>query len=140
MKKEDYKDYVYIRIPKSEYKEIIENKRKITKSDLESWRFNYELKQSEKIAYAKRANKIKQARVVQKIFKTLEQYFTGLFTENTQKLTPYKLSKLANVNYRTAKSFWEKHDLDTWIKEFKEKKSVALREFKIKELSDYFLY
>ena len=139
MKKEDYKDYVYIRIPKSEYKEIIENKRKITKSDLESWRFNYELKQSEKIAYAKRANKIKQARVVQKIFKTLENYFTGLFTE-TQELTPYRLSKLANVNYRTAKNFYKKHNLNTWIKEFKQKKDVALREFKIKELSDYFLY
>jgi hypothetical protein len=138
IKKEDYKDYVYIRIPKSEYNKIIKGEKKVTKNDLEAWRFGYELKQSEKIAYAKRANKIKQARVVQKIFKTLEDYYTGLFTEKTQELTPYKLSKLANVNYRTAKSFWEKHNLGIWIKEFRSKKGEALKEFKIKELSDYF--
>jgi len=136
--KEDYKDYVYLRIPKSEYNKIINGEMKVTKNDIENWRFDYELKQSNKTAYAKRANKIKTARIVQKIYKVLENYYTGLFKQEKE-LTAYKLSKLAKINYRTAQKFFKEHNLDDWIKRF-EKDPQALKEFKVKELSEYFVY
>ena len=136
--KEDYKNYVYVRIPKDEYQAIMEGKRKITKDDLEIWRFNYETKQLDKKAKAKRANDIKVARTVQKMYKALEDYHLGLFKEEATKLTPYKLAKLANVNYLTAKKFWERHNLDKWLDKFAKNPSEELRNFKVDELSKYF--
>ena len=137
-KKEDYKDYVYVRIPISEYNEIIEGKRKINKSDLEDWRFNYEIKQIDKRAYAKRANRIKVSKTIQKLYKALESYYLSLFKEENKRLTAYQLSKLAKVNYRTAKKFFENHKLDDWIERFEENSVEELKRFKIEELSEYF--
>ena len=137
-KKEDYKDYVYVRIPKEEYEAIIQGKRKVNKSDLEEWRFNYEIKQIDKIAYAKRANKIKVAKTIQKLYKALENYYLSLFKEDNKKLTAYQLSKLAKVNYRTAKKFWERHKLDEWGKKIEINPVEELKRFKIEELSEYF--
>ena len=136
-KKEDYKDYVYVRIPISEYNDIMQDKKKVTKDDLEEWRFNYEIKQMDKVAYAKRANKIKVAKTIQKLYKALENHYLGLFKEDNKKLTPYKLSKLAKVNYRTAKKFWENHKLDEWIKKFDKNSIEELKSFKVEELSEY---
>ena len=137
-KKEDYKDYVYVRIPISEYNEIIEGKREITKNDLDIWRFNYEIKQIDKVAYAKRANRIKVAKTIQKIYKALENYYLSLFKEDNKKLTPYQLAKLAKVNYRTAKKFFEKHKLDEWIDKFEANPVEELKNFKTEELAEYF--
>ena len=139
-KKEDYKEFVYIRIPKDEYDKIMAEEIKVTKHDIKGWRFDYEVKQSEKASYARRANKIKKARIVQKIYKSLEDYYLSLFKDEKKELTAYKLSKLAKVNYRTAKKFFEEHKLDSWIKKFEENPSEELKKFKIEELGDYFIY
>ena len=136
--KEDYKNYVYVRIPKEEYQAIMEGKRKISKNDLEVWRFEYEIKQVDKVVSAKRANKKKVARTIQKIYKTLEDYYAGLFKEEKE-LTPYRLAKLSKVHYTTARKFWDKHNLNEWIKKFKENPIQELRNFKIEELSEYFM-
>ena len=132
--KEDYKKYVYVRIPIEEYQEIIEGKKRVTKSDLEAWRFHYEIKQSEKKAYAKRASKIKQKKTILKLLKALENYYTGLFKEE-KKLNPSKLAKLANVNYKTANKFWKEYNLQEWISKFENNPNDTLKEFKIIELS-----
>jgi len=134
-KKEDYKKYVYVRIPIEEYEEIIQGKKKITKGDLEAWRFSYDLKQSEKQAYARRASKIKQKKTILKLLKALENYYTGLFKEEKE-LNPNQLAKLANVNYKTANKFWKEHNLQEWIPKFEENPQEALKEFKIIELSE----
>jgi len=134
-KKEDYKKYVYVRIPIEEYQEIIEGKKRITKGDLEAWRFSYDLKQSEKQAYARRAARIKQKKTILKLLKALENYYTGLFKEE-KKLNPSQLAKLANVNYKTANKFWKEHNLQEWISKFKDNPQNTLKEFKIIELSE----
>ncbi len=136
--KEDYKNFVYVRIPVSEYNEIIEGKRKITKNDLEDWRFNYEIKQIDKRAYAKRANRIKVAKTIQKLYKALESYYLSLFKEENKRLTAYQLSKLAKVNYRTAKKFFETHKLEEWLEKFEANPVEELKNFKVEELSGYF--
>ena len=133
MKKQDYKDYIYLRIPKEEYKRIIEEKRKITTKEIEEWRFNYELKQSKK--NTKRANEIKKYRTAKKIYEALENYYLNLFTSEEENLTIYKLAKLAGVSYPTAKKFWQTHNLSSWIQNFKYKKQEALNDFKIIELT-----
>jgi len=138
-RKEDYKDYVYLRIPKDEFEKIIAGKKKITQEDVKSWRFDYELKQSEKRAYAKRANKIKKARTIQKIYKALEYYYLGLFKDEKKELTAYKLSKLAKINYRTAKKFFEEHNLQEWLPQFEKEPQNSLKEFKIQEIGEYFI-
>jgi len=138
-KKEDYKEFVYIRIPKDEYDKIMAEEIKVTKHDIKGWRFDYEVKQSEKASYARRANKIKKARIVQKIYKSLEDYYLGLFKDEKKELTAYKLSKLAKVNYRTAKKFFEEHNLQEWLPQFEKDPQKALKEFKIHELSQHFL-
>jgi len=134
-KKEDYKKYVYVRIPVEEYQEIIQGKKKITKGDLEAWRFSYEIKQSDKIAYARRAARIKQKKTILKLLKALEDYYTGLFKEEKE-LNPSQLAKLANVNYKTASKFFKEHNLQEWIPKFEKEPTEALKEFKILELSE----
>jgi len=138
-KKEDYKDYVYLRIPKDEYKKIIDGQKKITSQKLKEWRYDYELKQSSKTQSAKKAHKIKKARTIQKIYKALENYYLGLFQDEKKELTPYKLSKLAKVNFRTAKKFWEEHKLSEWVEKFKLNPQQYLKEFKIQEIGEYFI-
>jgi len=134
-KKEDYKKYVYVRIPVEEYQEIIQGKKKITKGDLEAWRFSYDLKQSEKKAYARRASKIKQKKTILKLLKALENYYLGLFKEEKE-LNLSRLAKLAKVNYKTASKFWKEHNLQEWIPRFEKEPIEALKEFKIIELSE----
>jgi len=134
-KKEDYKKYVYVRIPVEEYQEIIQSKKKITKGDLEAWRFSYDLKQNEKKAYARHAARIKQKKTILKLLRALENYYTGLFKEE-KKLNPSKLAKLAKVNYKTANKFWKEHNLQEWISKFENNPANALKEFKIIEISE----
>jgi len=134
-KKEDYKKYVYVRIPVEEYQEILVGKKRVTKSDLEAWRFSYEIKQSDKIAYARRAARIKQKKTILKLLKALENYYLGLFKEE-KKLNPSKLAKLAKVNYKTANKFWKEYHLQEWINKFEKHPQNALKEFKIVELSE----
>ncbi len=133
--KQDYKDYIYIRIPKNEYEAIIQGRKKVTKKDIEDWRFDYELKQSTKTKGAKRAAKTKEYRAVRKMFKALESYYNSLLFEG-EHITPYKLAKLAGVSYPTAKKFWNKYNLDTWKENFKYKKQEALNDFKLIELAE----
>jgi len=126
---------VYVRIPVEEYQEIIQGKKKITKGDLEAWRFSYEIKQSDKIAYARRAARIKQKKTILKLLKALEDYYTGLFKEEKE-LNPSRLAKLAKVNYKTANKFWKEHNLQEWINKFEKNPANALKEFKILKLSE----
>ena len=124
-----------MRIPVEEYQEILVGKKRVTKSDLEAWRFSYEIKQSDKIAYARRAARIKQKKTILKLLKALEDYYTGLFKEEKE-LNPSRLAKLAKVNYKTASKFWKEHNLQEWIPRFEDNPQNALKEFKIVELSE----
>jgi len=100
-----------------------------------AWRFSYDLKQSEKQAYARRAARIKQKKTILKLLKALENYYTGLFKEEKE-LNPSRLAKLAKVNYKTASKFWKEHNLQEWKSKFEDKPAKALKEFKIIELSE----
>ncbi len=131
--KQDHKDYIYIRIPKEEYEKIMQNNKRVTKKDLEAWRYDYELKQSTKIKGAKKASRIKKYRAVSKMYKALEDYYNSLLYDEKH-ITPYKLAKLAKVSYPTAKKFWEQYNLDRWKENFKYKKQEALNDFKLIEL------
>ena len=133
-KKEDYKDYVYLRIPITEYNEIMQGKKRLRKSYLESWRKDYEYKQVEKRAYARIANEKKIAKTIKKIYKALEDYYTGLFKEDVKRLNPNKLARLSGVNYRTASKFWKRHKLDDWLEKFEKNPVGELENFKLKEL------
>jgi len=127
--KYDYKDYVYLRIPITEYNEIMQGKKRLRKSYLESWRKDYEYKQVEKRAYARVANQKKIANTIKKLYKALENYYLGLFGEEKKELSINKLSKLAGVNYRTASKFWKENNLSEWLIKFEEDPVDELRNF-----------
>ncbi len=118
--KYDYKDYVYLRIPITEYNEIMEGKKRLRKADFKRWIDDYYYRQTEKRAYAKIANDKKTAKTIRKLYKALENYYTGLFREEGKELSINKLAKLAGVNYRTANKFWKENNLPDWLSKFKE--------------------
>jgi hypothetical protein len=147
MKKETYKDFVFLKIPKDVWREIEKiaiEKGKYTKqlsyNDLIDYKFLYERDIEHKQISALEAHRQKKARKDIQIYQALEKFFTGLFKSELEHITPYKLSKLAKVNYRTAKRFWNEYNLDYWIKEFESKGSKALNEFKINELAESLVY
>ena len=126
--KYDYKNYIYLRIPISEYNEIMEGKKRLKKVDFKRWVDDYYYKQVEKRAYARIANDKKTAKTIKKLYKALEDYYTGLFRDDEKELSINKLSKLAGVNYRTASKFWRENNLQDWLSKFKEN-SDELRNF-----------
>jgi len=136
--KEDYKDYVYLRIPKTEYEKIIDGLICIDKSDIEAWRSDYELAQSLKKAYANRANKIRSRRLLDKIYKAVEDYYLGLFKPEKE-LTVYKLSKLAKIHYQTAVKYWDMLNMQSWIEKIKRDPTSNLPLFKVEinKLKDF---
>jgi hypothetical protein len=148
MKKETYKDYVYFKMPKEKFKEYIQKAKKVgsknipilSLDDLLIYKAYYENDIQTKQKGAIEAHKRKKAKTDLKILKALEDYYTGLFKNDYEKLTPAKLSKLAKVNYRTAKRFFEEYNLPYWIEEFGKRGSNALREFKYQELAESLVY
>jgi len=114
----DYKKYVYLKIPKERYEEIIKNKHTVTSSEVEEWRYIYKDKLFEKKAGANTANKVKQKRILEKILKTLKdiKYNLLLKEEDKKDLSAYKLAKLANINYLTAKKYWTEELKERWQK------------------------
>jgi len=134
--KQDYKDFVYIRIPRRVYEDIIENNRKLSAIDLKRYRYDYLDKHFNKKLASARARKAKEKKTALKILKTLENYYLSLFREQNKPLSIYTLAKLSKVNYRTAKRFFEKYHLDEWIPKFEDNPQEALKEFKIIELSE----
>ena len=147
MKKENYKDFVYLKMPKDEYEKLLEIGAKkgaktkvISIDDLTRWEINYRLDIENKQNSAIEAHKRKKAKKDIQIYQMLENYYTGLFKSELEHINAYKLSKLAKVNFRTAKRFWEEYNLDYWVKEFERKGSEALREFKIQELAESLVY
>ena len=136
MKKESYKDFVYIRIPRSVYEDIIENNGKLSAVDLKLYRYDYLDKHFNKRLASEKARKAKEKKTTLRILKALENYYLGLFREQNKPLSIYTLSKLSKVNYRTAKRFFEKYNLDEWIPRFEKEPTEALKEFKILELSE----
>jgi len=147
MKKETYKDFVYLKISKDEYEKLLSlGAKKGTKTklisidDLTRWEISYRLDIENKQNSAIEAHRRKKAKKDIQIYQTLENYYTGLFKNELERLNAYKLSKLAKINFRTAKRFWEDYNLDYWIKEFEKRGSEALREFKIQELAESMVY
>lgn len=142
-KESDYKDFVYLRIPKSNWEEW-EKKEKQGKAPstsfgkLKAYRIDYEWKIEKKKRSAKEATRIKKARTDMKIYKTLERLYSSLLKTNDE-ITPYKLAKEAGVSYPKAKKFWEENCLDIWIKDFK-KDSGALKKFLTCELAESLVY
>jgi len=134
--KQDYKDFVYIRIPKLVYEDIIENNRKLSANELKVYRYDYLDKHFNKRLASEKARKAKEKKTTLRILKALENYYLGLFREQNKPLSIYTLSKLSQVNYRTAKRFFEKYNLDEWIPKFEKEPTEALKEFKILELSE----
>jgi protein-disulfide isomerase len=147
MKKEDYKDFVFLKISKEEFEELLNKAKeqgKHTKvasiDDLTRWEITYRLSIEEKQSSAKEAHRRKKALKDIQIFRALENYYNGLFKNDAEDINANKLSKLANVNYRTAKRFWDEYNLDYWIKEFEIKGSKALNSFKVNELAESLVY
>ena len=139
-KKYDYQDYVYLRVPKSEWNEW-EQKENVNVSfkKLKAYRVNYEWKMESKQKGAREATRIKKARADMKIYQTLERFFgTLLNTDNN--ITIYKLAKESGVSYPKAKKFWNEYHLDKWIPEFEKRGNEALKEFLYKELSESLIY
>jgi len=134
--KQDYKEFIYIRIPKSVYEDIIENNRKLSAIDLKLYRYDYLDKHFNKRLASQKARKAKEKKTTLRILKTLENYYLSLFREENKPLSIYTLAKLSKVNYRTAKRFFEKYHLDEWIPRFEKEPSEALKEFKILEMSE----
>lgn len=125
----DYKNYVYLRIPIAEYNEIMQGKKRLKKADLKRWVDDYYYRQTEKRAYARIANQKRTANTVKKLYKALEDYYTGLFGNESEALSINKLAKLSGVNYRTASKFWKENNLQDWLPKFKENSNDNLREF-----------
>ena len=143
MKKENYKDFVYLKISKDEYEKLLSlgaekgtKTKLISIDDLTRWEISYRLDIENKQNSAIEAHRRKKAKKDIQIYKTLENYYTGLFKNELERLNAYKLSKLAKINYRTAKRFWEDYNLNYWVKEFERRGSEALKEFKIQELAE----
>jgi len=136
--KQDYKDFVYIRIPRSVYEDIIENNRKLSANELKVYRYDYLDKHFNKRLASEKARKAKERKTTLRILKALENYYLGLFREQNKSLSIYTLAKLSKVNYRTSKRFFEKYHLDEWIPKFEKEPSKALKDFKIIELSEIF--
>jgi len=134
--KQDYKDFVYIRIPRRVYEDIIENNGKLSAIDLKLYRYDYLDKHFNKKLASEKARKAKEKKTTLRILKALENYYLGLFKEQNKPLSIYTLSKLSKVNYRTAKRFFEKYNLNEWIPRFEDNPQNALKEFKIIELSE----
>ena len=134
--KQDYKDFVYIRIPKSVYEDIIENNGKLSAIDLKLYRYDYLDKHFNKRLASQKARRAKEKKTTLRILKALENYYLGLFREQNKPLSIYTLAKLSKVNYRTAKRFFEKYNLQEWIPRFEKEPTEALKEFKILELSE----
>jgi len=134
--KQDYKNFVYIRIPRRVYEDIIENNGKLSAIDLKLYRYDYLDKHFNKRLASEKARKAKEKKTALRILKTLENYYLSLFREQNKPLSIYTLSKLAKINYRTSKRFFEKYHLDEWIPKFEEDPVNALKEFKIIELSE----
>jgi len=134
--KQDYKDFVYIRIPRRVYEDIIENNNKLSAIDLKLYRSDYLDKHFNKRLASEKARKAKERKTALRILKALENYYLGLFREQNKPLSIYTLSKLSKVNYRTAKRFFEKYNLNEWIPRFEDNPQNALKEFKIIELSE----
>ena len=134
--KQDYKDFVYIRIPRRVYGDIIKNNRKLSAIDLKLYRYDYLDKHFNKKLASEKARKAKERKTALRILKALENYYLGLFREQNKPLSIYTLSKLSKVNYRTAKRFFERYNLKEWIPKFENNSQNALKEFKIIELSE----
>ena len=134
--KQDYKEFVYIRLPRRVYEDIIENNRKLSANELKVYRYDYLDKHFNKKLASARARKAKEKKTTLKILKTLENHYLGLFREQNKPLSIYTLAKLSKVNYRTAKRFFEKYNLEEWIPRFEKNPANALKEFKIVELSE----
>jgi len=134
--KQDYKDFVYIRIPKSVYEDIIANNGKLSAIDLKRYRYDYLDKHFNKKLASEKARKAKERKTTLKILKALENYYLSLFREQNKPLSIYTLAKLSKVNYRTAKRFFEKYHLYEWIPKFEDNPQEAIKEFKIIELSE----
>ena len=143
MKKENYKDFVYLKISKDEYERLLSlgaergtKTKLISIDDLTRWEISYRLDIENKQNSAKEAHRRKKAKKDIQIYKTLKNYYTGLFKNEIERLNAYKLTKIAKVNYRTAKRFWEEYKLNYWVREFEKRGSEALKEFKIQELAE----
>jgi len=134
--KQDYKEFVYIRLPRRVYEDIIENNRKLSANELKVYRYDYLDKHFNKRLASQKARKAKEKKTTLRILKTLENYYLSLFREQNKPLSIYTLSKLSKVNYRTAKRFFEKYHLDEWLPKFEDNPQNALKEFKIIELSE----
>jgi len=147
MKKESYKDFVYLKIPKEKFEEFLQiarDKGKKTKilsvDDLLEFKYLYERDIEHKQISASEAHRRKKAKKDIQIYQALEKWLTGLFKSEFERINPYKLSRLAKVNYRTAKRFWEEYNLDKWIIEFEKSPGEALKRFKIEELAESLVY
>lgn len=147
MGKETYKDFVYFKMPKSVFEELIKKAEEEGKDkallnfyQLSAYKHLYEEDIQSKQKSAKEAHRRKKAILDMKIYKALENYYTGLFRGDLKHINYSSLAKIANVNYRTAKRFFEEYNLSYWLKEFEKKGSKALREFLYQQLAESLVY
>ena len=117
----DYKNYVYLKIPKNLWKKLKEQykKNKDLKVDFEillKGRVEYSNKQINKKEKALNSAKIKKANADIKIAYYLQEELNNIFSDivKINELTPAKLAKNSGVSYKTAKRFWIEYSFDKW--------------------------
>ena len=136
----EYKRYVYFKIPKEEWEQIEKEQRDISFNDLIRYKTLYKISKEGKEKGAKEAAKVRKARNDLKFYKTLERIYNSLFGKNeSNRLTIYRLSKESNLPYPTAKRFWNEYNLDEWIKKFEENPN-NLKIFLHQELAESLVY
>jgi len=145
MKKFDYHDYEYIRIPKELWKKWEEELKKeenfkVDFKTLKAGKISYNLKIEKKQKAANEASKIRKARSDMKIYSTFERIYNSLLKDTTAQIkNPNQLAKEAKVGYPKAKKFWDEYNLDYWLPKF-EKNPKRLKDFLYKELSESLIY
>ena len=138
----EYKKYVYFKIPKEEWEQIEKSQKDISYKDLIRYKTLYKISKEPKQEGAKEAAKYRKARNDMKFFKTLERIYNSLFKneiKSNKKLTIYKLAKETGLPYPTAKRFWNEYNLNNWIEKF-EKDPSSLKTFLHQELAESLVY
>ena len=88
----EYKKYIYFKIPKEEWEQIEKEQRDISFNDLIRYKTLYKISKEGKEKGAKEAAKVRKARNDLKFYKTLERIYNSLFGKNeSSRLTIYLL-------------------------------------------------
>ena len=122
MKSYDYRNYIYLRIPKDEYKKFEE--------ELKPYRIDYKYANSSKAISARGVAKNRKRKNIEKIYKTIKNYyFNNLFTQET--LTKADIAKITGLSYKTIYNLGKQLNLDSFLKRLQKGDKDALLDLEL---------